>query len=72
MPEINKEFYDMKDAIGTKNYDMMNIITGTLFNDAVKFMKKIGILEEFLVDKNEVSRCYIESILNMEDLNDGN
>lgn len=66
MPEIPKEFIHMKKTIGVKNYDIMNIITGTLLHDAVIFMKKVGILEEFLEDKNDAAHYYIESILNME------
>ena len=70
MSYIKKEFFEMKKNIGEKNYDLMNIITGTLFHDAVIFMKKVGILEEFLEDKNKASHIYIENILKMEEEKD--
>jgi len=71
----NKEFYElfkkatpkgfdkMKEVLGKKRYDILNIISGTLLSDAVIFMKKIGVLEEFLEDKNEISHILINSVL---------
>lgn len=60
---LPKEFVKMKETIGKKNYDTLNIISGTLLSDAVIFMKKIGVLEEFLENKNEISHMLINSIL---------
>ena len=59
---IDKEFAKMKEMLGDK-YDLLNIITGTLFSDAIVFMKKIGVLEEFLEDKNDISRILIKKTL---------
>ena len=58
-----KEFDKMKKTLGEKKYDVLNIISGTLLSDAVIFMKKIGVLEEFLEDKNELSHMLIDSVL---------
>ena len=60
---LPKEFVKMKETIGKKNYDTLNIISGTLLSDAVVFMKKMGVLEEFLMDKNEISHMLINSFL---------
>ena len=60
---MTKEFDKMKKTLGEKKYDVLNVISGTLLSDAVIFMKKIGVLEEFLEDKNEVSHMLINSVL---------
>ncbi len=73
--KINKEFYDlfkkvspkgfdkMKEVLGKNRYDTLNIISGTLLSDAVILMKKIGVLEEFLENKDEISHMLINSVL---------
>ena len=71
MVEIEEGFYKMKDRLGTEKYDIMSIMVGTLFRDAVILMKKVGILEEFLEGKNELSRAIIDGILELE-ANQGN
>ncbi len=53
----------MKEIIGSERYDTLNIITGTLLSDAILFMKKLGVLKEFLEDKNEISHVMINSII---------
>ena len=58
-----KGFSKMRKILGEKRYDALNIISATLLSDAIVFMKKIGILEEFLEDKNEISHMLINSIL---------
>ena len=60
---MTKEFDKMKGTLGEKRYDTLNIISGTLLSDAVIFMKKIGVLEEFLENKNEISHMLINSVL---------
>ncbi len=53
----------MKDMLGNKIYDSLNVITGTLLSDAVVFMKNLGVLNEFLENKNIISHQMINSIL---------
>lgn len=61
--KIQKEFFEMKETLGKEKYDLLNIISGTLLSDAIVFMKKMGVLEEFLGDKNEISNLLITKIL---------
>jgi len=60
---LPEDFVHMKESLGEKRYDALNIVSGTLLSDAIIFMKKIGILEEFLKDKNVISHVLINSIL---------
>jgi len=60
---LHEHFVHMKESLGEKRYDTLNIISGTLLSDAIIFMKKIGILEEFQEDKNEISHMLINCIL---------
>ena len=60
---LPEDFVHMKEGLGEKRYDALNIVSGTLLSDAIIFMKKIGILEEFLKDKNVISHVLINSIL---------
>ena len=71
MVEIGEGFYKMKERLWTEKHDIMTIMVGTLFRDVVSFMKKVGILEEFLEGKNELSRAIIDGILELE-ANQGN
>ena len=61
--ELPKDFNKMKDVLGDERYDILNIVTGTLLSDAVVFMKDLGVLDEFLENKNIVSHQMISSIL---------
>lgn len=63
---IDKEFYEMKGILGEKKYDTLNIITGTLLHQAIHFMDRVGILEEFLEDKNSVSQLLIKQMLKLK------
>lgn len=63
---MDQEFNKMKKILGKENYDILNILSGTLLSDAIFFMKKVGILEEFLEDKNEISRFFVSRILKIE------
>jgi len=65
-PNIKKGFYDMKETLGQSKYDILNIVTGTLFHDAVLFMNRLGVLEEFLEDKNEFSHNLVNSFLELK------
>ncbi len=58
-----KGFNKMRKTLGEKKCDALDIISAILFSDAVILMKKIGVLEEFLENKNEISRMVINSIL---------
>jgi len=60
---LPEQFIRMKESLGDKRYDILSIISGTLLSDAIIFMKKIGILEEFQEDKNEISHMLIKGIL---------
>ncbi len=60
---LPKGFSKMRKTLGEKKCDALDIISALLFHDAVIFMKKIGVLEEFLENKNEISRMVINSIL---------
>ena len=61
--ELPIEFIAMKKTLGDERYDVLNIITGTLLSDAVVFMNKLGVLDEFRKDKNQISNEVINGIL---------
>ena len=65
---MDEKFENMKKMLGEEAYDTLNIVSGTLLYQTIHFMKKLGLLEEFLKDKNKISRFLVERILKMEEI----
>ena len=63
---LKKMMNEMRKEIGNVNCDVFGVISGALLYEAVCFIKKIGVLEEFLEDKDDVSRMYINAVLEIK------
>lgn len=68
--KIFRKLEETKTLIGEEGFNTLHIIGTTLLGQAVKFMQKVGILEEFLEDKNDLSRMLINSLLNYEEVSE--
>lgn len=62
MINLNK----IKEIIGEEKIDYLHIMSATLLTQAIKFIHKLGLLEEFLQDKNESSNLLVKAMLAFE------
>jgi len=66
---MDKEIYKVKKEMGEESFEEICLASINLFADAVAFMKKLGLLESFLMEtkkiRGKVVHDFIEVILNI-------